>query len=364
MNRTLINVVMLLPALFILLLAGCSEQDQQEQAVEQKPIAVSVQKVERGSLQRFLNYKGTSEPWKRANIMPEVSGRIRSILKKQGDRVEKGQLLAELDTTTLKLQRNQADAALSVARASFKDASLTAGRLKTLSDKKAIARAQYEKAQLSLEVASTQLKSAEANLALINHTLKNASMRAPFTGIVTSKNMEEGDVVNPMMGMGPGVLTVMDLQRIKVRLDVPPEDVEVIKTDLPCSVLVDSYPDIQFDGKVYTKNLAADPVSKTFKVEVIVDNPDTLIKAGIFVEVNIEVMRLDGVLTLPIQALIDDEYVILFDNGRARRVPVTVGLMTNSHFEIKSGLKEGQEIVVEGNYDLKEGALIGKAEDK
>jgi RND family efflux transporter MFP subunit len=340
---------------------GCTKKKEDTAALKKNPVMVKVEAVERGVVTRSLDYKGTVFPWKQANIQPDTSGRIHKIYKKQGDRVKKGELLAELDTTTQKLQLKQAEAALDVANAAYKDAQMNRERLKTLFQKAAISKLQLEKAELNLEAASTQKQSALATVAVIEHTLGNSYMRAPFAGIITSKNSEEGDVVNPMMGMNSSVLTLMDLNTVKVVLDVPAEDIEKISLEQPCTVRVSNLEADTFAGRVYSRNLAADPTSKTFKVEIKIDNPQLIIKAGVFAEVIIAVAGKENCLILPLSALIeegDTGYVVLYDNGQAKFKNIRVGERNDRVFEIGAGLSQGQLVVVKGNYDIKNGALI------
>jgi RND family efflux transporter MFP subunit len=349
--------------LVVVITSGCSREKaaSRDEAPGNNPVKVSVQPVQRGAVVHTLEYKGTVSPWKRANIGPETSGRIKTIYKKQGDRVKKGDLLAELDTTTLKLQLNQAEAALEVARAAYKDALLNVKRLRTLFEKNAISSMQLEKAELNLESALTGEKSARATVDLVRHNLDNAYMNAPFDGIITSKNSEEGDIINPMMGMGQSVLTLMHLNIVKVILDVPSEEIEKINVGQPCRVQVTTLPDVTFNGEVYSKNLAADPVSKTFKVEIKIPNADLKIKSGIFAEVSIEISRKENCLVLPLSAVITDGetgYVVLYREGKAIYARVELGRQNSRVVEIVHGLSAGQLVVVEGNYDLKDGARV------
>lgn len=349
---------MILIIVLLMIFMGCSSDEKQEKVLEKKPITVKVVEVSKGEFSKFLQYKGTVSPWKTANIAPDASGRVGKIFKKQGDRVQKGDLLAELDTTTLRLQLKQSQAALAVADAGFKDAKLNLSRLETLREKNAISQMQLEKAQLALESADTQRKSAEANLNVIKHTLDNSMMKAPFDGIVTSKNLEEGDMINPMMGMGANVLTLMDLSKVKVILQIPSEDIEKIKVGQSCLIKVTGLDKQEFKGDIYSKNWAADPISKTFKVEVKIENPDITIKAGVFAEVMIRILHKMDVFTLPLSALVDNQYVVLYEDGKARTVTVKVGDKNNREVEIIDGLNTGKLVVIEGNYDLKDGSLI------
>lgn len=358
------NRVVTFLAILLVFIAGCRQKEEKKVVYEKKPIQVKIITAQKGVLTQELNFKGTVSPWKSANIGPDISGRIYRIYHKQGDKVAKGTLLAELDTVTLKLQQKQMQAAVAVARASYNDALLNFQRLEKLLEKNAVSQMQVEKAKLGLEAADTQKQSAEANLDVLDHTLNNSYMRAPFNGIITSKNMEEGDMINPMMGMSASVLTLMDLNKIKVIIDIVGEEIEKVKIDQPCRLVIQSLPEKTFAGKVYSRNLAADPLSKTFKVEVAVDNPGLEIKAGVFAEAWIEVFKKENVLLLPHSAVIGNDYVVLFENGQAKRVKVQLGERNDRQVEIVSGVLPGQQVVIEGNYDLKDGALITPSEER
>lgn len=354
--------ILILVLVLVVFLTGCKKEKHEKTTLTKQPVEVKVEQVIKGDFIKRLNYKGTVLPWKQANIGPDVSGRIAKIYKKQGDGVKKGALVAELDTTTMELQKKQVEAALEVANASYKDAELNFERIKKLHEKNAVSQMQYEKAQLALEAADTQKKSAEANLNVIKHTLNNSYMKAPFDGIITSKNHEEGDMINPMMGMTAGVLTLMDLSKVKINIDVPAEDIEKIKINQDCQVRLTSLQDEIFQGRVYSKNLAADPISKTFKVEIMIRNPEIKIKAGVFAEVNIEILKKENSLLLPHSAVIEEKRVVLYNNGTAKIQEVKIGGKNDRYYEIIEGLSEDDLVVVEGNYDLKEGALISKME--
>ncbi len=347
----------------VLLTFSCARKKDGAAPQEVKPLRVKTGVLKRATLSHFLDYKGTVTAWKTANITPDASGRIGRILVKPGDRVRKGDLLAQLDMTALELQLRQARAAAAVAEAAHRDARLNFERMKKMVESRAISQMQFEKAQLAFDAADTQHKSARASLDLVEYTLKNSYMRSPFDGIVTAKLMEEGDQINPMMGMGASILTVMDLGKVKVTVDVPAEEIEKIREGQACRVRVASLAEETFAGRVWSKNLAADPVSKTFQVEIAIDNPGTRIKAGVFADIAIEVSRRENALALPLTALLPDSTVMAYVQGRAVKKPVTVGARTAAMVEIVSGLQEGDVVLVEGNYDLKDGTPVATGEN-
>ena len=358
------KIAIALMLVLVITLSFCGKKKETAD-LQQKPLLVKVEAPQQGTLARSFNYKGTVSAWKTANIVPEAPGRIGRILKKQGDKVNEGELLAIMDMTSLELQQKQARAALAVAETAFQNAKLNSERMKNMLENKAISSMQYENAKLALDAADSQLKSARANLDLVDYTVRKSNMRAPFAGIIAAKNMEEGDMINPMMGMGQNILTLMDLSKVKVAVDVPAEEIEKIQIGQKCRVTISSRPGETFAGEVYSKNLAADPLSKTFKVEVKIDNPEMKVKAGVYADIAIEYMRHDHVLILPLSALLaGDKEVMVNENGVARKRAVTVGERNGTRFEVLSGVGLADQVLVEGNYDLKEGTAIVLTGDK
>jgi len=357
------NILIVLMVL-VFTMSFCSKKNEVTDQ-QQKPLLVKAELPQKGTLAKYFNYKGSVSAWKTANIVPDASGRIGRILKKQGDKVGQGELLATLDMTSLELMQKQARAAMAVAQTAFQNAKLNAERMKKMLENKAISQMQFENTQLALDAADTQMKSAKANLDLVDYTAKNAYMKAPFAGIIAAKNMEEGDMINPMMGMGQSILTLMDLSKVKIAVDVPAEEVEKIMIGQKCLVKISSRADEVFHGEVYSKNLAADPLSKTFKVEIKIDNPEMKIKAGVYADISIEYIHKENVYMLPLSALLaGDKQVMVNENGIARKRAVTIGLKDDSRFEVLSGVGPGDQVLVEGNYDLKEGTAIVTVGDK
>lgn len=345
-------------------LSFCSKKSEVTD-MQKKPLLVKAELPQKGTLTKYFNYKGTVSAWKTANIAPDASGRVGRILKKQGDKVGQGELLATLDMTSLELMQKQARAAMAVAQTAYQNAKLNADRMKKMLENKAISQMQYENTQLALDAADTQLKSAKANLDLVDYTAKNAYMKAPFSGIIAAKNMEEGDMINPMMGMGQSILTLMDLSRVKVTVDAPAEEIEKIRIGQKCLVRISSRPDETFTGEVYSKNLAADPLSKTFKVEIKIDNPEMKIKAGVYADISIEYVRKDDIYMLPLSALLSgDKEIMVNDKGVARKRAVSIGLRNGTRFEVVAGVRPDEFVLVEGNYDLKDGTAIVTSGDK
>ena len=321
---------------------------------------VKVFKVQRRKISEKLNYTGLIEASRKLNVTPEVGGKIAKIYVEEGTRVKEGQLLAELDTRAVRLQLDQAKAGLAVAEANYNDAKRNMDRMERLSRENAVSEQQYEKIRLGFDASEAQPQQARAILNLAQHQLNVSMMKAPFGGIIASKNAEVGDVINPMMGgMGPGgVLTLMDFSRVKIYVDVPPGRIGRIKKGQDAILRTSTYPGRDFLGKVTVVNLTADAATRKFRVEVRIDNPDLALRPNTYGELAIEINSREGVLVIPQKALLDNHFIFLAQGGSAVKRDVSLGLQNSEIIEITEGLNEGDLVIIEGNYGLEEGAKI------
>jgi len=303
-------------ALIILLsFLSCRPPNEQEGAKEESFGAASVKvfEVKKQRISEKLFYTGVIEAWKNINITPDVGGKI----------VE---------------------------------------RMERLKSEKAVSDQQYEKVKLAYEAAEAQLQQARAALNLAEHNLDVSLMKAPFSGVVASRNAEVGDVINPMMGgfsPSSGVLTLMDFYKVKIEIDASHRDIVRIKKGQAAQLRVSAFPDKVFQGRVAIVNLTADPLTKKFKVEVGIDNPDLILRPNTFGEITLEVSSHEDALVIPQKAVLESKYIFLAgENNQAQRREVTLGLQNADLVEILNGLKEGDFVIVDGNYGLEDGAKI------
>ena len=349
--------------LFFLSFFSCRSQDKKESVKEETFAAapVKVFEVKRQKISEKLFYTGLIEAWKKINITPDVGGKIAKIYVQEGDRVEEGQLLAELDTKAIGLQLEAAKAGLAVAEANYNDAQKNMERMERLKKENAVSDQQYEKARLGYEAAEAQLQQARSALNLAQHSLDVSLMKAPFSGVVASRNAEVGDVINPMMGgfsPASGVLTLMDFSRIKIAIDVSQQDFVRIKKGQAVYLKVTAIPDRVFEGYVSLVNLTADPMTKKFKVEATIDNSDLVLRPNTFGEITLEVSTHEDALAIPQKAVLENKYIFVAQGDVAQRREVSLGLQNSELVEVTRGLKEGDLVIVEGNFGLEDGAKI------
>ncbi|MBC7363299.1 MAG: efflux RND transporter periplasmic adaptor subunit [Candidatus Aminicenantes bacterium] len=338
-----------------------ADKTNQSGVMETKASPVKVYKVKRQKISEKLIYTAIIEPYRKQVITPDISGKVARIYVTEGDRVRKGQLLAELDTEAIRLQLKQAEAALAAAQANLTDAQRNLERMERLYREKAVSEQQLEKVRLAFEMATAQKDQAEAAVNIARRALEVSLMKAPFDGVIASKNVEEGDIINPMMGgmsAASGVLVLMDYSRIKVKFDVAPADVARIKKGQKIELESFEIPGQVFAGQVTSVSSMADPQTKKFRVEAVVENPGLVLKPGTFGQVTVAVSTKENSLAVPQRAILENSYVLVVENGQAVKRMVTTGLKNTSLIEVTSGLNEGELVIVEGNFGLAEGTPV------
>jgi RND family efflux transporter MFP subunit len=346
------------------LVLSCQPSKKADEAEEATLAAnpVKVFKARKQKISEKLLFTGLIEAWNKVNVTPDVGGKIAQIYVEEGERVKEGQLLAELDTRAIRLQLEQAKAGLAVAEASYKDARRNIERMERLKTESAVSEQQYEQVRLAFEASEAQLQQARAAMNLANHNLEVSIMRAPFSGVVASKNAEVGDVINPLMGgFSPtsGVLTLMDFSRIKIEIDISLQDVSRVRKGQVALLRLDALPDRIFPGRVSIVNLTADPLTKKFHVQVTADNPDLSLRPNTFGEVTLEVSTHEDALVIPQKAVLENRYVFVVQEGNTVvRKDISMGLQNTDMVETTSGIDEGDLVVVEGNYGLEDGAKV------
>jgi len=355
--------------LFLLLiivssLFSCGKGGKEDSNMEgRQPVPVKVAEVTRRDITRTLDLTGDIEPWQAVEVVPHISGKVAKIYVDAGDTVKKGDILAELDTEAAKLQLKQAEAGLAIAQANYNDAELNWKRMQNLSEKGTVSEQQYEKVKLAYDAAQAQLKQAKAALELAKYQLEVSVMKAPFDGVIASKNLNEGEIINPMMMMqgSKSVVTLIDISKVKIRVSVPDRYIKNISYGLPVYVTVDTYPGKVFQAKIHTISPSANPLSRAFDVEVMVENSNYQLKPGMFARVNIAIEKRENTLSVPIDALVKEgskTYVFVAENSVARKRRVTTGIREKDWIEVIEGLKENERVITFGKKKLIDGYPI------
>ena len=356
-------------------------------------------KVEKGDLAKSVVATGKVEPITKVEIKSKASGIVKKLLVDAGDRVKRGQLLAQLDKEEISAQVEQSKAGLQAAEASLSSAEADYDRAKVDAEgpdvpllKRAFDRAQgmakdgvvsvsalddaqknYEmalnkqnvaKAQVSVLKAKiaqsrAQVAQDQANLKQLEEQLSYTDVESPIDGVVLSRDVEIGDAVSSILVLGSSatlIMTLGDTSEVYVKGKVDESDIGKVYLGQPARIKVESFKDKTFNGKV-TKispmGVEKDNVT-TFEVRVSINNPGGELKAEMTANAEILLEEHKNVLQIP-------EGSIIYDNQKKasvevpdpkgkegkRKVPVTIGISNGAKTELLSGLKEGDQVVLQ-----------------
>lgn len=265
---------------------------------------VNTTTVKSDSIQLYVTATGYVQPVNKVDVGTQVSGVIERIYVDFNSQVEKGQLLAELDKSTLTEKLLQAKATHSSNEGDLVYAQQNYNRVKQLFDAKAATQASLEEATNRLVQAQNAVTNAKANVQQAQVNLSYAEIYSPISGIVLNRAVEEGQTVAASFNT-PTLFTIAnDLTKMQVEADVDEADIGSVKLGQPVTFTVDSYPDDTFTGTVNQIRLQPTVTSNVVTYVVIIEapNPDEKLFPGMTASVSIETNNVKG-LTIPVEAL-------------------------------------------------------------
>lgn len=353
---------------------------------------VYVEKASRRNIESIVTANGEIDPKLKVNISAHVVGKIEKLFFKEGDLVQKGQRLVQLERATYAAMRDRSDAELANrqievtrARAALKNAEANFRRAQQMQSQGIQAKEIFDRASLELETARAALRSAEegvrqarAGLAQTTEDVNRTTLVAPISGKVVSLKAQEGEVVvtGTMNNPGSVIAVIADLSEILVLADVAETEVVNVQLGQAARIRVDAIPEKVYDGRVVEigSSAAMKPGSTSgiryFAVKVAITQPDDKLRPGMTSQVDIVTSARTGVLAVPVQSVVeksakaaaapatkdaaenDDEedvprkkYAFVVKDGKAEMVEVTTGVSSDTYVEILSGVREGDPIV-------------------
>lgn len=364
MRRSILLAILLM---MVLLLGGCREKPgiQEESLVPVKTIKAGM-----ADLSHSVNTTGEVVAGAEAAVAPKVSARVMAVRVQMGDRVSKGQVLFELDGTEARNALSISEAGVGVARAGLNkakqalvDAQLNYDRCKSLYESEAIAKTQMEQAEsalknaaLGVELAEEQLVQAQVNVRNAQENLSNYVVTAPIPGLVAAVNVESGELAGPQT-IG---VTIVNLDTVKVKVNLSENVVGAIKPGAEIPVEINALQKT-VRGTVTSVAPQADLATRAFPAEILLDNQQGEIKAGMVARLLLETGVSKGTVVVPADAVLERDgqyYVFILEDGVAREIPVKTGVHSGQLTEIVEGLHEGQEVIVSGNRLVVDGQKV------
>ncbi len=331
-----------LSALSIMTIASCSGGDNNNAAEASAASELEIPRIEiatvsKSTVDHVGEYTANVEAFKTNNISTSIPNRIKQILVDVGSNVTKGQKLVVLDDVTIEQSRVRLENAEREYNRALKLFEIGGGT------------------RQSVDQLKTEL---DASRRAYDNQLENTVLTSPVNGTVTARNYDPGD----MTGTTP-ILTVEDINPVKIMIGVSETDFSAVKPGLPVKVTLDAYPGEQFDGKVTIIHPSIDASTRTFLAEVTLPNPQHRILPGMFARVEVPMGKAEAVV-LPDRALQKQsgsavEYVYLFNSNDSTVTftKVTTGrrLPDSNAYEVIDGLADGATVVISGQSRLLDG---------
>jgi membrane fusion protein (multidrug efflux system) len=289
---------------------------------------------------------GSLEPDREADIRSEVVGTVLQIAVEPGQPVGKGTLLVRIQAEVLRENVLSAQSALRTAEAGLAVATRNRERAERLAEAGALAERELETARWDVMNAEASVADAKARLSNAQRQLGNTEIRAPFTGIVSARPADVGDVVQ----LGTALVTVVDPASMRLEATVPAERLKEIRVGAPVTFTVNGYAGRLFSGAVERINPSVDPATRQVRIYVRIPNAGRALVAGLFAEGRISSLTRTGVV-VP-KAAVDARglrpVVTLLKAGRIHKVEVELGLedTATERIEILRGVATGDTIVL------------------
>ncbi len=311
-------------------------------------INVEVTRVERGAFTDSIRVAGQVEAYRDVTISADEGGAIRRYLLPRGARVRAGAVIAELDAGVLEAQVAEARAAASLAAEQYE-------RQRRL----------WEDERIGTEIAFLRAKydaeMATARLATLESRLERTKIRSPIDGVFDEKLLEAGEYA----GVGDPVARVVTTNPIKVTAGIPERYAAFVRRADSARISFDVLRGRAFFGRIAFVGTSVNEASRTFPIEIVIQNPDGLIKPQMIADVQVVRLRLDSVIVVPQTAVLrtEDGYQVMLaatEDGHAvaKARPVTVGPSYATRVVIESGLEPGASLITLGQQLVDDGSLL------
>jgi multidrug efflux system membrane fusion protein len=332
-----------------------------------KPVAIPVTyaQVKTADFPVYLNGLGTVEPYDTVTVSSRVDGEVTKIVFKQGQMVEQGDILAQIDPRPYQAALDQAVSKKAQDEANLKDAQLNLQRYSTLNKEAFSTRQQLDTQQALVDQLTAQIKGDQAAIDNAQTQVDYTTIRSPLSGKTGFRLVDEGNIVHA--ASTTGIVTIVKLQPISVVFTAPEEDVPQINKalaagDVPVTALSSDGSNTLSQGRLALVNNAVDQASGTIRMKATFENTDNVLWPGLSVSTRLLVDTLKQVAVVPSDAVQRGPnglyaYVIGADN-KAETDDIKVGQEGNGQSVVLQGLTPGQKVVIAGQYRLQQGALV------
>ena len=311
-------------------------------------------------LRQLLPLSGSLRALNQATVKAKGAGEVREVLVREGEPVKAGQVLVKLDASDYQARLDQARGALQAARGQLEIATKARDNNKALLDKGFISKNAFDNAASQFDIARANVESARGALDVAQKALADTVIRAPISGLISSRTVQPGEKVPVEFHL----LDVVDLSQMEMEAAVPASEIMHVALGQEVQVRVEGMAQ-PLKGKVARINPATQAGSRSILVYIQIDNPEGILRVGMFGEAQLTVAKKTGVLTVPQSAVRNEAgtaYVYAIENGKLAQKPVTLGMRGDdgegNAVEVLAGLDNGARVVKTNLGSLQVGSSV------
>lgn len=309
------------------------------------PVQVRITHLSAGPITRSVILPAQVIAFQQATLYAKVSGYLKSIAVDKGDKVASGAVLARIEIPELVASRAKQEAELKAAQADY-------GRMQESLQKAPdlVVPAMVDQARGRFEVARASLDQSET-------LLRYATITAPFSGIITRRDVDPGALIQA----SSAILGLMDFSKVRLQVAVPEGEASRVAVGQPVLVTTDNLPEMHFDGKVTRFTYALDAATRTMLAEVMLENPELALRPGMLVTARIGIEHKESALLMPVDALVMEKanaFAYTIDGNKAAKHPIKIGFNDGNNVEVLEGLASSDAVILTGKLKLSSGQAV------
>lgn len=339
-SNKIIKLVILSLSFFIY---SCGKSSEQQSDTIKKLPLVKVKEIAPSFYVDNFKVVGTVKPYATAKISSEEGGLILAITKNKGDKVGAGQVV-------VRLKKDVESATYEQMLAQYELAKMNYQKQEELWKENATTEIQYL-------TAKWQMEAAEKGLDVLKTHMRKAYVTSPISGVVDDKYMNKGEMSAP----GAPILNVVDISKVKITAGVPESYLNVVKKGLTVKITFDVLAEKKFEGKISYISPTLSTVSRTFEIEIVIDNKEKLLKPEMNANIEIAKMEKEDAIVIPQDLIVDygdEKYVFILEGENAKKRVLEIGSRNGNSVLISKGLNTGDKLIYEGFQSVNDGEKV------
>jgi RND family efflux transporter MFP subunit len=360
-KKIALTIVILLIVSFLFLLKRGREREtkdlQNGSLNEAIASVVEAEKIVPRDILEFIDSSGVAKAWQEAEISPEVSGKVKSILAEVGDYLKSGDPIFKLNDELLRLQVEKARSLVTQLEGNHLTSKRDLSRKEMLYQDGVISELDLDLAKAKEKADRGLLEGAKTSLKITQRDLRETTIRSPISGSLAERLIDIGTTVLPQMK----VASVVDTSKIRIRIGVSEKEIHKIKKGQQVEVYVDAFPNEEYQGTVFSVGMKANESTLTFPVEVEIVNNREPILPGMVAHLKIQMGNHSQVIVIPQEFIIIEEgksFVFVARDGVAHKAKITIDTTIDSQVIVKDGLSPGDFLITVGSRTISEGMKV------